>query len=143
VIADGFPERPDASAFVKGPTGLVLGSSGTLYVGNNLGNAVDAVPDALTRTTSAGTGSVLTSGGQLANPLGMALAPDGDLLVANSTNGKIVEVTQSGQQVGEYYADDDIGQEPPGQGDLFDVAVDPAGILFVNDGTNTLEVLHS
>lgn len=145
MIADGFPERPDASAFVKGPTGLVLGSSGTLYVGNNLGNAVDAIPDALTRTSSDGTGSVLTSGGQLANPLGMVLAPDGDLLVANSTNGKIVEVTQSGAQVGEYYADDDIGQEPPGQGDLFDVAVDQAGtgILFVNDGTNTLEVLHS
>jgi hypothetical protein len=144
VIADGFPERPDASAFVKGPTGLALGSSGTLYVGNNLANAVDAVPDAATRTTSAGTGTAVTSGGQLANPLGMVLAPDGDLLVANSTNGKIVEVTPAGQQVGEYYADDDIGQEPPGQGDLFDVAVDEAGtgVLFVNDATNTLELLH-
>jgi hypothetical protein len=144
-IADGYPERPDASAFVKGPTGLVLGSSGTLYVGNNLGNAVDAIPDALTRSSSDGTGTVVASGGQLANPLGMALAPDGDLLVANATNGKIVEVAQGGKQVGEYYADDDIGQEPPGNGDLFDVAVNQAGngILFVNDGTNTLELLHS
>jgi hypothetical protein len=143
-IADGFAERPDASAFVKGPTGLVLGSSGTLYVGNNLDNSVDAISDAVTRNTSAGTGSVLTSGGQLANPLGMALAPDGDVLVANATNGKIVEVTPSGEQVGEYYADDDIGQEPPGQGDLFDVAVNQAGtgILFVNDATNTLEELR-
>jgi hypothetical protein len=143
-IADGFAERPDASAFVKGPTGLVLGSSGTLYVGNNLDNSVDAISDAVTRNTSAATGSVLTSGGQLANPLGMALAPDGDLLVANATNGKIVEVTQSGEQAGEYYADDDIGQEPPGQGDLFDVAVSQAGtgILFVNDATNTLEELR-
>jgi hypothetical protein len=143
-IADGFAERPDASAFVKGPTGLVLGSSGTLYVGNNLDDSVDAISGAVTRNTSAGTGSVLTSGGQLANPLGMALAPDGDVLVANATNGKIVEVTPSGEQVGEYYADDDIGQEPPGQGDLFDVAVNQAGtgILFVNDATNTLEELR-
>jgi len=143
-VANGYPERPDASAFVKGPTGLALGSSGTLYVGNNLANAVDAVPGALTRGTSAGTGTTLTSGGQLANPLGMAVAPNGDLLVANSTNGKIVEVTQAGKQVGEYYADDDIGQEPPGQGDLFDVAVNQAGtgIFFVNDGTNTLELLR-
>jgi hypothetical protein len=143
-VAAGFPERPDAAAFVKGPTGLALSSSGTLYVADNLGNAIDAVPDALTRTSSAGTGTVLTSAGQLANPLGLAVAPDGDLLAANATNGKIVEITQGGKQAGEYYADDDIGQEPPGNGDLFDVAVDQSGsgILFVNDGTNTLELLH-
>jgi hypothetical protein len=143
-VATGYPERPDASAFVKGPTGLALGSSGTLYVANNLGNAIDSVPDALTRETPDGTGATLTSGGQLANPLGLALAPSGNLLAANATNGKVVEITQRGKQVGEYYADDDIGQEPPGNGDLFDVAVNQAGngILFVNDGTNTLELLH-
>jgi hypothetical protein len=143
-VATGYPERPDAAAFVKGPTGLALGVSGTLYVANNLGNSIDAVPDAVTRGSSDGTGLTLTSGGQLANPLGLALAPDGDLLAANSTNGKIVEVTQSGRQAGEYYADDDIGQEPPGNGDLFDVAIDQSGngILFVNDGTNALELLH-
>ncbi len=47
--------------------------------------------------------------------------------------------------MGEYYADDDIGQEPPGNGDLFDVAVNSAGtgVLFVNDGTNVLDLLHS
>jgi hypothetical protein len=144
VIASGFPERPDAAAFVKGPTGLALTRSGTLYVADNLGNSIVAIPDAVTRTTDAGTGRTLTSGGQLANPLGLTLAPGGDLLAANATNGKIVEITPSGTQVGEYYADDDIGQEPPGDGDLFDVAVDQAGtgVLFVNDGTDTLELLH-
>lgn len=143
-VAGGFAEKPDASAFVKGPTGLVLGSSGALYVADNLGNRIVSVPEALTRTTSAGTGTLLSQGGQLANPLGLALAPDGDLLAANATNGKIVEIAPSGKQVGEYYADDDIGQDPPGNGDLFDVAVDRAGtgVLFVNDGTNTLELLH-
>jgi hypothetical protein len=144
VIASGFPERPDAAAFIKGPTGLALGRSGTLYVADNLSNRIDSVPDALTRTTSAGTGATLTQGGQLANPLGLVLAPGGDLLAANATNGKIVEVTQNGKQAGEYYADHDIGQEPPGNGDLFDVAVNQAGngVLFVNDGTNVLELLH-
>ncbi len=52
----------------------------TLYVANNLDNAVDAVPGALTRADAAGTCTVLTSGGQLANPLGLALAPDGNFL---------------------------------------------------------------
>jgi hypothetical protein len=145
VVAGGFPERPDASAFIKGPTGLVLGPDGTLYVANNVANSIDSIPDALTRTTSGGTGTVLSQGGQLANPLGLALAPGGDLLAANATNGKIVEITAAGKQAGEYYADDDIGQEPPGNGDLFDVAVNQAGtgVLFVNDGTNVLELLHS
>ncbi len=145
VVASGLPERPDASAFIKGPTGLALGSDGTLYVANNLGNSITAVTDALTRSTSAGPGRILSQGGQLANPLGLVLAPDGDLLAANATNGKIVEITQAGKQVGEYYADDDIGQEPPGNGDLFDVAIDQAGngVLFVNDGTNVLDLLRS
>jgi len=144
VIASGFPERPSAAAFVQGPTGLALGSSGTLYVADSLGNRIAAVPGALSRAASAGTGSTLSQGGQLANPLGLVLAPDGDLLAANAINGKIVEVTQAGHQVGEYYADDSVGQEPPGNGDLFDVAIsrDGAGVLFVNDGTNTLELLH-
>jgi len=144
VVASGFPERPDAAAFVKGPTGLALGRSGTLYVADNISNRIAAIPDALTRATSAGAGTTLTKGGQLANPLGLALAPGGDLLAANATNGKIVEVTPGGKQAGEYYADHDIGQEPPGNGDLFDVAVNQAGngVLFVNDGTNVLELLH-
>jgi sugar lactone lactonase YvrE len=143
-VASGFGERPDAAAFVRGPTGLALGSSGTLYVADNLGNRIASIPDALSRTTSAGTGRTLSQGGQLANPLGMVLAPDGDLLVANATNGKIVEITPAGRQAGEYYADDSIGQEPPGNGDLFDLAVNQSGtgVLFVNDGTNALEVLH-
>ena len=143
-IATGFAEAPDAAAFVKGPTGLALGPQGTLYVADNLGNRITAIPDALTRGSSAGTGSTLTSGGQLAGPLGLALAPNGDLLAANATNGKIVEIDPAGRQLGEYYADDSIGQDPPGDGDLFDVAVsqDGKGVLFVNDGTNILQELH-
>ncbi len=144
VIGSGFPERPDASAFVKGPTGLALGSSGTLYVANTLGNEVNSIPGALTRSTSDGTGSTFSKAGQLANPLGLVNAPDGDLLAANSVNGKIVEISPAGRQVGEYYADDDIGQEPPGNGDLFNVVINQAGtgVLFVNDGTNVLQLLH-
>jgi len=144
VVATGFPEAPDAAAFVKGPTGLALDAKGTLYVADNLDNRIAAVPDALTRTAADSTGSTLTEDGQLAGPLGLVLAPDGDLLAANATNGKIVEVTPAGKQVGEYYADDSIGQDPPGDGDLFDVAIssDGKGVLFVNDGTNILQELH-
>jgi hypothetical protein len=143
-VATGLPERQDAAALVKGPTGLVLGSDGTLYIGDNLANRVAAVANALTRTDSAEMGATISSGGQLANPLGMALAPDGDLLVANATNGKIVEITTAGKQVGEFYAIQDVGQDPPGNGDLFGIAVNQAGtgVLFVKDDTNTLTLLQ-
>ena len=145
-IAGGFAEKGDAAAFVKGPTGLAFDpSSGTLYATDNIGNRIVAIPQAATRTDSAGTGTVLTEDGQLANPLGLALAPDGDLLAANATNGKIVEVTTSGRQVGEYYAIQDVGQDPPGNGDLFDLAVDQAGtgVLFVKDDSNALALLSA
>ena len=143
-IADGFAERADAGAFVKGPTGLVIDPAGTLYVADNLGNRIAAIPNALTRTDSAGPGKTLSSGGQLANPLGLVRAPNGDLLAANATNGKIVEITPDGRQVGEYYAIQNVGQDPPGNGDLFDVAINQAGngVLFVKDDVNTLAVLH-
>ena len=143
-VATGLPEREDAAALIKGPTGLVLTSDGTLYIGDNLGNRVASVPNAVTRTDSAGTGTTISTGGQLANPLGMALAPNGDLLVANATNGKIVEITPQGKQVGEYYAIQDVGQDPPGNGDLFGIAVNQAGngVLFVKDDTNTLALLQ-
>ncbi|HEY3867324.1 MAG TPA: hypothetical protein VGM10_03205 [Actinocrinis sp.] len=145
-IAGGFAEKGDAAAFVKGPTGLAFDpSSGTLYATDNIGNRIVSIPQAATRTGSAGTGTVLTQGGQLANPLGITVAPDGDLLAANATNGKIVEVTTSGQQVGEYYAIQDVGQDPAGNGDLFDLAINQAGtgVLFVKDDTNSLAVLSA
>lgn len=144
-LVDALPERADASALVKGPTGLALASNGTLYISNNLANSITEVPNALTTAATVATGTTLTSAGQLAGPLGMALAPNGDLLVANAVNGKIVEITQAGKQVGEFYAIQDVGQDPPGNGDLFGIAVNQAGtgILFVGDDNNDLSLLGS
>ncbi|MDR3660894.1 MAG: hypothetical protein P4L86_10970 [Mycobacterium sp.] len=145
VVADSFAEKEDASALVKGPTGLVLDPAGNLYVGDNLGNRVAVVRGALTRPDSAKAGDTLSTGGQLANPLGLDRAPNGNILVANATNGKIVEITPAGAQVGEYYANQDVAQDPPGNGNLFGIAVNQThdGIYFVNDDNNTLSLLHS
>jgi hypothetical protein len=132
VIADGFPERSDVeSRLVVGPTGVVL-DSGTAYVANPLDNDVVAVPDALTRTTPARVGMVLSSGGALRGPLAMALAPNGD-----------VEITPAGRQVAHVTVDPDPAQSPPGDGDLFGLAVVPGrGVYFAKDDTNTLALLH-
>jgi len=65
VIATGFAEHTDPSALVVGPTGVALGSGGTLYVNDTAGNRIVAVPDALLRTSIDEHGNVLASGGKL------------------------------------------------------------------------------
>lgn len=142
-VITGLPERADAAAFVKGPTGLAI-ENGTLYVSDNLDNSIRELPNALTATTATGTPATLSSGGQLAGPLGLTVAPDGDLIAANAVNGKIVEVTPAGKQLGEFYAIQDVGQDPAGNGDLFGIAINQAktGVLLVGDDNNDLLLVH-
>lgn len=138
VIASGFPERTDPAALVIGPTGVALGRNDILYVADTLGNRIAAVPDALLRRSAlGGGGATVSSGGALAGPLGLTLAPGGDILTANAGDGKIVETTASGAQVASF----DTGA---GAGGLFGLALTPEhdGVLFVNDAENTLDVLR-
>src|SRR5215831_9359795 len=62
-IGSGFPQRTDPAALVIGPTGLGLAPNGTLYVANSLPSAITAIPGATWRSTSAGTGTMITKGG--------------------------------------------------------------------------------
>jgi hypothetical protein len=143
-VARGFAEQSDATALIEGPSGLALSASGTLYVADTVGDRIVSIPGALTGPGSTGSGTTLSRAGQLAQPFGLVVAPDGDLLATNTTNGKIVEITVSGRQVGEYYADQDVDQDPPGHGELTGLAVDQAGtgVVFAKDEANTLDVLH-
>ena len=142
VIGSRFAERTDPAALVIGPTGVRLGSDGTLYVADSLRNRVAAIPNAVTRITSAGTGATVSLGGALNDPLGLALAPNGDILTANGNNGFIVETTPNGAQVAKKLVDNT--GSPPGAGTLFGLAVVPggSGVYFVDDGSNTLNLLH-
>ena len=138
VIAEGFPERTDPAALVVGPTGVALGGDGTLYVADTQGNRIAAVPSALGRGTPIGGGGVtVATGGYLNNPLGLTLAPNGDLLSANANDGDIVETTPAGAE----FQPRDTGA---GAGGLFGLVVTPTlrGLYFVNDAENTLEVLR-
>jgi hypothetical protein len=89
-IASGYPQRTDANAFVLGITGLGLGDDGKLYVAETLTSQIFRVSDALTRPGSTGMGHLVTEGNQLNNPLGLAMAPNGDILTVNGGDGKIV-----------------------------------------------------
>jgi hypothetical protein len=140
-IGSKFAERDNVGAFVLGPTGLGLGPNGTLYVANTDRNEINAIPRAATRRTSAGNGTVLTSGGKLSMPLGLTIAPGGDILSVNGGNGLIVETTPAGAQVAWRYLDSH--GHPRGAGALFGLAVAPhgAGIYYVDDDINKLRLL--
>ncbi len=141
VVANGFGQRADRDAFLIGPTGLALAPDNTLYVSDALGNRIVAIPEATTRSTSAGTGRTVTKDGMLKRPLAMMMAPNGDLIVTNATNGQVVEVNPvSGKQLYAQWIDADQAQSPPGNGDLFGLAMMPdgTGFYYVEDDVNTL-----
>lgn len=140
VIGSGFGERTDPGALVIGPTGVSLGKNGTLYVADTLANRITAIPNALSRKNSAGIGKVVSIGGALNGPLGLALAPNGDILAANAGDGNLVEITPAGKQVAVKMVD----TTGAGAGTLFGLALTPngKGLYFVNDGNNTLNLLH-
>ena len=141
-IGSGFPEQTNSSALVIGPTGVGLGRNGTLFVADTLDNRIAAIPNALLRAGSAGTGLTVSRNGALQDPLGVAIAPNGDVLAANSLNGNLVEVKPNGSQVAVKKLD--TSGSPAGAGALFGLAVAPygSGVYFVDDATNTLDLLH-
>jgi hypothetical protein len=141
VVGSGFGAQPNKDVFVVGPTGLALGPKDTLYVSDATGNRITAIWDATTRDHSAGVGRTVTKDGLLQTPLAMTTAPNGHLLVTNAKNGQVVEVDPaSGEQIKARWIDPNKAQKPPGSGDLFGIALTPAGdgFYYVEDENNTL-----
>ena len=137
IIGSGFAERTDPAALVIGPTGVALGSNGTLYVADTQNNRVAAISNALERDSASAGGRTVSQGASLNAPLGLTRAPNGDLLAANGGDGNLVEVTPSGMQVATKTV------EPGGAGTLFGLTIVPGGngVYFVDDGTNQLGLL--
>jgi hypothetical protein len=161
VVGRGFSERTDPAALVIGPTGLALSPSchshgeekeescrtgfnedePVLYVADSLNNRIAVITDPLTRTMPSGPGNTLSSGGSLNDPLGVTVAPNGHLLVVNGNDGFVTEITAHGTQVASKLIDNN--GTPPGAGALFGILFDTKqGVVFVDDATNTLNILH-
>jgi sugar lactone lactonase YvrE len=141
-VGSGFAEQTSGPSFVLGPTGVGLGADDTLYVADTQDSSIHAIGHAVTRGGSTGTGRLVTQNGMLSMPLGLAIAPNGNVLTVNGGNGDIVETTPSGAQVAETLLDS--SGSPPGAGALFGLAVRPDlhGVYYVDDATNTLNLLH-
>jgi sugar lactone lactonase YvrE len=144
VIANDLPERNDPTALVVGPTGVGLGFNGAvLYVASTEDNRITAVPAPFfLQGPRFGAGFTVTSGQSLNGPLGLTVAPNGDIITVNAGDGKAVEtVPFGGQQIATAQLDNSIVPGlPNGNGTLFGITLTPngKGLFFVDDGTNTL-----
>jgi hypothetical protein len=149
-IASGYAHRCDPAAFVVGPTGVVLDEKrDILYVASAGDNAVFAIGDASDTRRDGGRGRlVVDDAAHLHGPLGLALAPNGDLVSAQGDavnpnpdpNGQseIVEFTPGGTFVAQ------LSVEPTAAGAAFGLAVEAQGNGFrfaaVDDAVNTLDL---
>ena len=136
VIGNDFAWKVNQPTFMLGPTGVALGSNGSLYVAQTLSNRITVIPDATTRTSAIADGTnTLTSGGFLNAPLGMTIAPNGDVVVMNGNDGNAVEITPQGRQIAK------LTLVSNGAGTLFGLAItDDGRLVFVNDGSNALDM---
>jgi hypothetical protein len=144
-IASGYVHRGDPVTLFVSPTGLVYdGRRDVLYVASTGDNAVFAVRDAARRQSDDGLGTIIYEDNvHLHGALGMAMAPNGHLLVSNNDGinpdpnqpSEIVEFTIEGRFVKQLSVD-------PNQGGAFGMAVrtkeDKAIFAAVDDNTSTL-----
>ena len=138
VVANGIPWRDDPTALAIGPTGVALASNGTLYLADTLQNRITAIPEAMTRTTPAPAGgSTVSEAEHLNQPLGLVIAPNGNIVTTNAGDGNIVETTPAGKQVAVQTADTKTGA-----GSLFGLVIVGNKIYYVDDGENTLNTLQ-
>ena len=141
VIGSGFAERTDPDALVIGPTGVGLGLFGeVLYVADSINNRIAAIIDPLSRTSSAGNGITISKGGFLNDPLGLTVAPDGNIVTVNGDDGFAVITTPFGQQLTKILLDS--SGAPPGSGALFGLTIVGQKLYFVDDAENSLNVFQ-
>ncbi|HEX5227142.1 MAG TPA: hypothetical protein VFW44_05505 [Bryobacteraceae bacterium] len=148
-IAQGYAFAPNDAAVVVGPTGLAYSPFGdVLYVASTDDNAIFAISHAAFANQAVNKGTlVYQDAAHLHGPLGLALAPNGNLITANGdavfaggSANELVEFTIHGSFVAEFQVD------PGNAGAAFGLAFSRDGfnIRFaaVNDNQNQLDIWH-
>ncbi len=147
-IASGYTHRTDPNALVVGPTGLAFdAATDTLYVASTGDNAIYAIHNAAITGHDQGVGRLIYNDpAHLHGPLGLTLAPNGDLIVANGDAvdadpnhlNELVEITRHGKFVSQFQLDSGPG------GGAFGLAVTSNhGVVqfaAVDDNTNSVEI---
>jgi hypothetical protein len=119
-IASGYAFGPDAAGLVVGPAGLAYDSSkDILYLAAEDDNQIFAIAKARDLNSASGKGTLIFSDqNHLHGPLGLMIAPNGDLITANadpaahvdpSQPSELVEFTTSGKFVRQFSIDPNTG----------------------------------
>jgi hypothetical protein len=148
-IATGYVTVPNSAALVLGPTGLAYDAgSDSLYVAATGNNAIYVVTHATTRGGTLGPGNlVYRDPSHLRGPLGLVIAPNGDLVTSNGDAmnanpnfpSELVEFTKTGQFVAQRSVD------KSGIGGAFGIALETqtGGVVrfaAVDDITNSVDI---
>jgi hypothetical protein len=147
-IASGYTVQPNSAAVVVGPGGLAYNAkTDTLYVAATGDNEIFAISNASQTHSDKGIGTLIYQDpAHLFGPIGLVLAPNGDLLATNddavntpvapSQTSALTEFTPTGKFVGQISLD-------PGAGGAFGLVVYTHGhsltVASVDDVTNTLD----
>jgi hypothetical protein len=157
-IATGYGHMNTATVPLIGPSGLAYSEQfHTLYVSDPAHSRIYAVANADTLTTPVSLGTIVYQDGvHLHGPLGLALAPNGDLISAQNDGinanpalpSEIVEFTPDkaalppGHFVAQYSIDAAVGA-------AFNIAIQqnadplvPLSFAYVDDGENTLVQIY-
>ena len=146
-IASGYMHRTDPNALVIGPTGLAYDTDhDVLYVASTGDNTVFAIDHARAASKDAGMGRIVyTDSTHLHGPLGLALAPNGNLIAANGdavnpggTQNALVEFTISGHFVAQSQVDP--GMAGGAFGLAFGRLKNEISFAAVDDVQNTLKI---
>jgi DNA-binding beta-propeller fold protein YncE len=145
-VASGYPQRPNPAVFWLGPTGLAFNAAkDTLYVASTDDNLIFRISNAAKTHGQTGTGTVVYNDpAHLRGPLGLALAPNGNLLTTNGDGvnadpahaSELVEFTPRGQFVAQLSLDSTQGAA---FGLALNVSTHVLELATVNDATNSLD----
>jgi hypothetical protein len=118
-VGGNYAHRLDPNALVLGPSGLAYDAANDiLYVASSADNAVYSIPNAGSIQSFTNTGTMIyQDANHLHGPIDMVLAPNGDLIVANSDGSnenamqpsEIVEFSTKGQFVSQFSIDASAG----------------------------------
>ncbi len=145
-IASGYGHSCNAAAFVLGPTGLAFNKQkNILYVASTADNKIYGIKNASSSKDN-GTGAIVVQDAtHLHGPLGLVVAPNGDLIAAqgdavnidSAQPSEIVEFASNGKFVAQVSVD-------PALGGAFGIglATSNNGFTFaaVDDNTSKLEI---
>jgi DNA-binding beta-propeller fold protein YncE len=154
-LAAGHRDGPAGSALFDGPAAVAVGDDGSIYVADSRNHCVRLVSpegEVTTLAGMAGEAGFIDGPARQARflaPSGLALAPDGSLLVADTGNHRIRRVTRAGAVTtlaGSETLLDDLGRPLGGRRDgaaslaqfryPAGLAVDGQGTVYVADAGN-------